>query len=89
MVRYRPVIAALLGGLLVGGSATAAAARTPVHRLDHGRTPNHVHPAPQPAAPTGPAPDAPLAVDGMPPPPELANESSYILIDASTGAVLA
>ena len=89
MVRYRPVLAALLGGLLVGGGATAAAARAPMHRFDHGRAPNPIHAAAQAQPAAGPAPEAPLATAGTPPAPELADESSYILMDASTGAVIA
>jgi D-alanyl-D-alanine carboxypeptidase (penicillin-binding protein 5/6) len=42
-----------------------------------------------PAPPAGPAPTAPLALPGMPPPPALPDQAAYVLMDATTGAILA
>ncbi len=83
----RPAIVALLGGLcLAGGLAVppaGAAAR-------HAPATAHLHPAaPAVPVPAGPSPIAPLALPGMPPPPALADEASYVLMDATTGTVIA
>jgi D-alanyl-D-alanine carboxypeptidase (penicillin-binding protein 5/6) len=44
---------------------------------------------PAPVTPTGPAPTAPLATAGMAAPPALSDQAAYVLMDATTGAVIA
>ncbi len=70
-------LASRLALVLIAGLATHAWAAPPP-----------VPPIP-PAPPAGPAPVAPLALPGMPPPPVLPDQAAYVLMDATTGAILA
>ncbi len=69
----RPVIAVLAGALLLAGGPAAPAA----------------HAARPTTQQTAPAAVAPRALPGMLPPPELADASSYVLMDATTGTIIA
>jgi D-alanyl-D-alanine carboxypeptidase (penicillin-binding protein 5/6) len=84
----RTAIVALLGGLcLVGGLAVPPAGAAGRHVAAAGPKAHKVVPATP--VPAGPPPIAPLALPGMPPPPALADQASYVLMDATTGTVIA
>ncbi|MCF3946054.1 D-alanyl-D-alanine carboxypeptidase [Acidiphilium sp. AL] len=55
----------------------------------HGAKPHKAAVAQKAAIPAGPPPTAPLAVPGVPQPPVLPDQASYVLMDAQTGAVIA
>ncbi|MDE2582231.1 MAG: D-alanyl-D-alanine carboxypeptidase [Rhodospirillales bacterium] len=74
----------LLAGGIAGPGARAA---RPAH--GHPAHAHHVLAPVLPAAPSGPPAVAPLAVADMPPPPALADQASYVLMDAATGAIIA
>ncbi len=85
----RPAIVALLGGLCLAGSlAVLPAGAAARHAQAAGRAKAH-QAAPAAPVPAGPPPVAPLALPGMPPPPALADEASYVLMDATTGTIIA
>lgn len=80
--RYaRPIISSLLALSLA--SPAFAGAGKPFARARHKTT------AAAASAPAGPPPVAPLAVAGVPAPPELSQIPSYVLMDAQTGAIIA
>lgn len=82
-----PALAALAGGLFLAGGLTVP----PVGAAT--RAVRTVMPATQAtaAAPLSSSPPAvaPLAMPGMPLPPPLPDEASYVLMDATTGAIIA
>lgn len=70
----------------------ALTAAAPAHAALHkhgGRVAHAPKPANAAAIPPGPPPTAPLAIAGVPAPPELPAQASYVLMDAKTGAVIA
>ncbi len=80
----RPILSSLLALSLAAPTLdnTAFAAR-PMRILRHKPEPTPVK------APAGPPPTAPLAVPGVPAPPVLGDIASYVLMDATTGAIIA
>ncbi|HQT67625.1 MAG TPA: D-alanyl-D-alanine carboxypeptidase family protein [Acetobacteraceae bacterium] len=77
-----PALAAPLGAAAHGTKAAA-------HDVTKAGSMKNGPEAAAPAQPAGPPPDAPLADAATPPPPDFADISSYMLIDAATGAVIA
>ncbi len=75
---------ALLSTTSLAAGHTATRHKAPAHRPAH-----HAAAAAVPQQDAGPPPVAPLAVAGVPQPPELPQQASYVLMDADTGAVIA
>lgn len=86
MTRFSANLACAL--LLAATPAAIAATQAPPrHAAPAAARPGEKKAAPAPY--TGPMPTAPLAIPGVPDPPVLPDQASYVLMDAETGAVIA